>query len=228
MKLIPLKHLLGVLALWAPLAASAEGVLIQASHVGVGIVSGSPANYTWYHAQQSNVDFLDNAFDGSSFGPFVQGSSAYLSTAELMTSGGASVTGATLHYCVYSGAACGGSFVDVGLGLGAEADGISTTFTDAGGRVYDVAGDRQLNGMAPVDFLAGLGAGDFTIELYYSAAILDINGLAATLFSNNDGANYRATFSVTGGSGGGDVPEPTSLTLAGLTLALLAATRRRR
>lgn len=222
-----LKRLGGALALLASLPVCAETVVIYASHVGVGTTSGSPAAYTWYHAQQGNVAPLENAFDGSSFGPFVQGSSAYLSAAELMSSGGASATGATLHYCVYSGASCGGGgFVDVALGLGAEANGGSTTFTDAGGRVYDVAGDRQWNAMAPIDFLDGLGAGDYALELYYSLTALDPNGASYTLWSDNLGLNYRATFSVTADTGG-NVPEPTSLALAGLSLALLAATRRR-
>jgi hypothetical protein len=78
----------------------------------------------------------------------------------------------------------------------------------------------QLSG-TPIDFLAGLGAGEHTLEFYWR-----ITSNIGERFDSRGGVNYRASFSVLEPAPA-PVSSPAPLALAGLGLALLAAARRR-
>jgi hypothetical protein len=121
------------------------------------------------------------------------------------------VTGTTLNYRIYTAGSPSGSFTPLSIGFTANA-----TFADAAGTSYTNAGDQKWSNSAswnPVNLLTGLTPGNYEIDIYLEAATSD-----GTAFSNNGGANYKATLTV--------VPEPSAALLG--AIGALALLRRRR
>lgn len=99
--------------------------------------------------------------------------------------GGSDVTGASLFYRIYSGAPSG-PFAEIGLPFNAD-------LVTAGDQKWQATG-------ANINLLNGLGNGNYTLEIYFTAF-----GNGSTVFDSRGGLNYQASFSV--------VPEPTSTAL---------------
>ena len=187
-------------------ASGLIGTFINVSSSNLG---GSPI---WYDASSSTS--LAN-FSGFSFGSFnpSAGGTLNLTGAEIDTwkNGGSDVTGTTAFYRIYSGSPSG-SFTALNVNWTANA-----TFADASGSSYSGSGDQKWAGSSawnPLNILAGLSNGNYTLESYLTASSTD-----GTLYANADGSNFKATFSV--------IPESAS-TLLGVVGATLLLRRRRR
>lgn len=215
MRLNALRTLLATAALLAGGAASAAAVGIFGSYIAIDADGPGAAGFAWYGGTQPGPT-TGPAFHGADLGDFALGAAAYISGAEVLSwkNGGGDVTGAVLSWRVN-----GGAFTSQAIGFTSD-----LPFNDAMGNVFaSTPGDQkwaQLSG-TPIDFLAGLGAGEHTLELYWR-----ITSNIGERSDSRGGANYRASFSVLE-TAPVPVSSPASLALAGLGLALLAAARRR-
>ena len=135
-------------------------------------INGGVNTYYDLQASTTNLDF-----NGLDLGTFTNGQTLVFVGGENKTwkNGGGDVTGGRIHYRVYTGTPSG-SFSNVSfnwiqdLGNGDQKWGATTGTTDV---------------------LAGLPNGVYTLEVYTEA---DTN--VGTKYSNNGGANYKATFTV--------------------------------
>lgn len=214
MRLPALRTLSTLAALLASGAASAAAVGIFGSYVALDADGPGAAGFAWYGGTQPGP-VTGPAFHGADLGDFTLGAQAYISGAEVLSwkNSGGDVTGAFLAWRVD-----GGAFTTQAIGFTSD-----RPFNDAMGNPFaSTPGDQkwaQLSG-TPIDFLAGLGAGDHTLELYWS-----IGSNIGDRFDSRGGANYTASFSVLAPSTA-PVSSPASLALAGAGLLLLAALRR--
>ncbi|MDP3850073.1 MAG: hypothetical protein Q8Q59_06205 [Luteolibacter sp.] len=184
----------------------------------INVTSSNHGNIPiWYDAQAPGGGRASDPtdFSGFAFGSFNPGAGGVLNLTggEVLTfkNGGSDVTGTTLNYRIYTAGFPTGSHNPVNIGFTADA-----TFADAAGTSYTGTGDQKWSDSSlwnPVNLLSGLTPGDYEIDIYLEAASTD-----GTLFSNNGGSNYKATFTV--------VPEPSAALLGGL--GALALLRRRR
>lgn len=171
----------------------------------------------WYDAQAPGGGRFSNPtdFSGFAFGSFNPGAGGVLNLTggEVLTfkNGGSNVTGTTLNYRIYPAGSPSGSFTPLGIAFTADA-----TFADAAGTSYTGTGDQKWSNSSlwnPLNLLTGLTPGNYELDIYLEAATSD-----GTQFSNNGGANYKATFAV--------IPEPSAALLA--VLGSIALLRRRR
>ena len=150
---------------------SAQATGIFESYAVLNINGGGN---TYYDLQASTTN-LD--FNGLDLGTFTNGQTLVFVGGENKTwkNGGGDVTGGRIHYRVYTGTPSG-SFSNVSfnwiqnLGNGNQKWGATTGTTNV---------------------LSGLPNGEYTLEVYTEA---DTN--LGARYSNNGGANYKATFTV--------------------------------
>lgn len=183
--------------------------------VGAQAASGIFGTYinvggTWYGADETDPDTL-TAFQGANLGTFNIGDTLTIGDAEILTfkNGLSNVTGGEINWRVWSGVE-GGAFAPVAIGFSSDA-----TFTAADGQQFTNGGDQQWGALASTpNVLASLGAGSYTLEVYFRASTSD-----GDAFSSNGGNNFEATFTV--------VPEPSTLMLGAVGLVGLVVARRR-
>ena len=159
------------LILFVFVSYSAQATGIFESYAVLNINGGGNTYYD-LQASTTNPDF-----NGLDLGTFTNGQTLVFVGGENKTwkNGGGDVTGGRIHYRVYTGTPSG-SFSNVSfnwiqdLGNGDQKWGATTGTTDV---------------------LAGLPNGVYTLEVYTEA---DTN--LGARYSNNGGANYKATFTV--------------------------------
>jgi len=144
-------------------------------------LNGGANTYYDLNAATANVDF-NNANLGS-FNP--ASNSLTLKGAEhnVWKCGGCDLTSTRLYYRIYLTSASGGGFTAVNLpwtsgfnnGCGGQDQMWSTTASN-------------------VNVLSGLNAGTYYLEVYSDASVTCSGG---TIYAGNNGANYKATFTVT-------------------------------
>ena len=157
--------------LFAFVSYSAQATGVFESYAVLKINGGGN---TYYDLQASTTN-LD--FNGLDLGTFTNGQTLVFVGGENKTwkNGGGDVTGGRIHYRVYTGTPSG-SFSNVSfnwiqnLGNGNQKWGATTGTTNV---------------------LSGLPNGEYTLEVYTEA---DTN--LGARYSNNGGANYKATFTV--------------------------------
>lgn len=163
-------------------------------------------------ATTANTDF-----DGANLGTFNSGDTLQLGGQQKsFKNNGSDVTAHTLHYRID-----GGSFQTVALnfqwnnGDGGAPAGLNNPGDQQWGG--DVQGGNATFTVSS-DILSGLSNGAHTLEVFSS---ITTNGTdaAVTIFNNNGGSNYSATFTV--------VPEPSSAALLGLGGLALILRRRK-
>ncbi|MDX9953373.1 MAG: hypothetical protein RBT75_04725, partial [Anaerolineae bacterium] len=149
-------------------------------------------NNTYYDvkAVTTNPDF-----NNQDLGTFIQDStSLMLNGGEVKTykNNGTNITSARLYYRIYPSGNPSGSFTAINLLWAA----------DLGN------GDQKwATSTASIDLLNGLNDGTYVLEIYYEAST---NGADATpiIYDNNEGSNYKATFTVA------STPTPITVTAA--------------
>ncbi len=166
---------------------------------GVLKINTSAVN-TYFDMQASTAN---PDFQGANLGTFdtTVGNTLLLSGGEIKTwkNGLSNVTGGKFAYQVYLTGNTPGSFAELGLNWVADLGG--------GDQKWDKTN-------ADVNLLSGLGDGNYTLEVFaYSTTAGD-----GPQYSNNGGANYKASFTV--------VPEATSAALGLIGAALLLRRRR--
>lgn len=199
---------IALLSLFALSQANA-GSGIFGAYLGIDVDSTD----TIYGEDQPGGNTVEG-YNGADFGSVNLGESVTITSGELLTfkNGGSDVTGTSLNYRVYETGSPSGSFVEVAINFGANAP-----FVDAAGNGFSGGGDQVWNNITSAPNVAnGLGAGNYTLELFWKATSTD-----GDHFVNNSGSNYAATFNV--------IPEPsTYAALFGLGALGLAAWKRRR
>lgn len=159
------------LILFAFVSYSAQATGIFESYAVLNINGGGNTYYD-LQATTGNPDF-----NGMDLGTFTNGQTLVFVGGENKTwkNGGGDVTGGRIHYRVYTGTPSG-SFSNVSfnwiqdLGNGDQKWGATTGTTNV---------------------LSGLPNGEYTLEVYTEAYTNE-----GTKYSNNGGANYKATFTV--------------------------------
>ncbi len=160
------------LLLFAFIGFNAQDAGIFESYAILKINNGSNAYYD-LQAVTGNTDL-----NGANLGTFTTGQTLVFVGGENKTwkNGGGDVTGGKISYRVYTGTPSG-AFSDVNFGF----------LENLGGN-----GDQKWGSTSgTTDVLAGLPNGVYTLEVYTEAYTN-----VGTKYSNNGGANYKATFTV--------------------------------
>jgi len=137
-------------------------------------------NSAYYDVQAStaNPDFTNQ-----NLGTFVPGSVPLtLNGSEVKTykNNGTDITSARINYRVYPTGSPSGSFTAVNLPFAQD--------LGNGDQKWATAGET-------IDLLNGLSDGSYTLEIYYDASTNGVDA-SSTIYGNNGGANYSATFTV--------------------------------
>ncbi len=175
-------------------ASSLAGVLVAVTvHAATGTFGSfveidpdgpGAASPTWYGCTDPDTVTL-TAFDGHNLGSFTAGTTATISGGELLTfkNGGGDVTAAQIRWRI-----TGQGETQVGLGWTSDAP-----FNAADGETYSTAGDQKWAQIAgPQNFLAGLTAGNYSLEVWFLASTNE-----GDRWDTNGGNNYVASFTVT-------------------------------
>ncbi len=191
-----LKQLIVAVAIFAAGNATAASFIFES--YGIIKINASTSYYDM-QATSGNPDL-----QGASFGnlnPSV-GNTLTLVGGEIKTfkDGGSDVTGAFFDYRVFKVGDTPGSFIEFGLPFDSNISGTDQKWDKT---------DQNAN------LLTGLSNGNYTLEVFARATA---TGPTQTHFSNNGGANYKASFTV--------VPEPSAALLG--SIGMLALLRRRR
>ncbi len=174
-----------------------QGFSSYASGIRVG---NTIYNITGSGFQQVNPNPDAVAFEGASLGTFSPSSSCgRITAAEIKT--WKNVTGnvcsATLHWRVYATSAIPGSFNAVSLNDITDCNTITNVYNDNVGACSP--GDQKWKDYnLSADFLNGLTAGTYTLEVYldFTGSDSSPSTCETTKFISNGGANYKATFSI--------------------------------
>ncbi len=208
------KILLTLAALMVVSSVTQAATGIFGSYIGINPNGGGN---TWYGAEEWGNNITD--FDGANLGSFnwFSGDTLTISAFQVHTfkNSGGNVLGAELQYRVYKTGDSPGSFNVISANFLADAP-----FTGAQGSTATGGGDQNWgrNPGSYANLLAGLSPltlTNYTVEVYFRA---DTN--EGDRFSNNGGANYKATFNL--------VPEPSSALLLGAAALGMTVFRRRR
>ncbi|MFM7106561.1 MAG: beta strand repeat-containing protein, partial [Flavobacteriales bacterium] len=143
-------------------------------------LNGGANTFYDLNATTANADF-----NNANLGTFAAGSSNLtLKGAEhnVFKCGGADLTSTRLYYRIYPTASPSGSFTSQTIGF-------TSGFNNGCGGQDQVWSNTGLT----INLLTGLGAGNYTIEVYSDATITCCGG---TAFASNSGNNYKATFTV--------------------------------
>lgn len=208
-----LRHLLLALTAACAMTATREASAaygLFGSNGSFVIINANGGGNVYYHMTNG----ANAAFDGAILGSFNPGlgNSLALNGGELQTfeNGGDSVTSpASLFYRIYTTGSPTGSYTGISLN--------NLTFPGPAGD------EKRDNISANVNVLSGLVNGNYTLEVFSSAAV-DWNGQIGgpaedTIYASNGGNNYKANFTV--------VPEPSRALLLGFGLFGLIFRRRR-
>lgn len=143
--------------------------------------NGGPNTYYDLQAATGNPDF-----DGANLGSFNASNSLLLKGAEhnVYKCGGCDLTSTRLYYRVYLVGSTPGSFSNLNIGF-------SSGFTNGCGGEDQQWADTGYS----TNLLAGLTAGNYTVEVYSDATVTCEGG---TLFASNLGVNYKANFTFCG------------------------------
>ena len=195
-----LRNLIAGLALIAAGNASAASAIFES----YGIIKINAS--TSYYDMQATTGLPD--FQGAAFGTFntTVGNTLTLVGGEvkIFKNGGSDVTGAFYNYRVFKVGDTPGSFIEFSLPNVAS---LGFQFGSENQKWDKI--DQNVN------LLTGLTNGNYTLEVFARATA---TGPTETHFSNNGGANFKASFTV--------IPEPTSAAL-GLIGSMLLLRRRR-
>ncbi|MGL4400737.1 MAG: hypothetical protein ACRCXD_12770 [Luteolibacter sp.] len=202
-----LRNLLPVIAIVA--SGSAFGAAgIFDSFVFTTTTGATPLAFHDIGATTGNPDF-----QGSNLGTFTVGASTLQIGGQQRSfkNNSTDVTSHSISWRVWSGTPTG-SFTAVSMPF---------QFNIGGGGDQQWGGDSQGANSDPIEIstnvLSGLVNGTYTLEVFSQITTNGVNA-ASTIFNNNGGANYQATFTV--------VPEPASAVL-GLIGSMLLLRRRR-
>ena len=152
---------------------------IYESYAILSINSGANTYYDM-NAATVNADF-----QGNYLGTYTASNSIVVKGGQNKTfkCNGADITGGNFYWRVYKSGATPGSFTQMTMGF---------VSNDAGGcggnQTWDIT-----SGSA--NLLSSLTAGSYVLEVYSEAGYNNCSG-SGTTFSNNGGANYKATFTV--------------------------------
>ena len=139
--------------------------------------------YRDVNANTGNPDFHNQYL-----GAFTPGSTPLMlngGEAKTFKDNGTDIFSARLLYRVYPTGSPSGSFTIINLPFAANLGGNNN--------------QSWATSSAAVDLLNNLSDGGYTLEIYYEASTNGVNA-ASTVYDSNNGANYKATFTVTGGA----------------------------
>ncbi|WP_297333239.1 T9SS sorting signal type C domain-containing protein [Flavobacterium sp.] len=202
-----------ILLLLMLIAAGGEAIAQSAGFNTTYIVLSINNSSNLYYDLNANTGNYD--FNDAQLGAFCAGNTNALifkgAEHNVFKCNGCDLTSTRLYYRIYQTGTSGGSFVSNALNYFSE--------NSSGGCVNQRWQKLDFN----TNLLAGLSAGNYTFEVYSDASITCQGG---TAFASNNGANYKAYFTVDAQTVGGTVSSaqtictgtaPANLTLAGHT-----------
>lgn len=179
----------------------------------------------WYDLQAATGL---NDFNNYDFGSFTSGDTFSISGSEvnIWKNGDDDIYAANVYYRIYLQSGGTPGFTSGPITWTANA-----TYVDAGGITYSTSGDQKWAQLgSTVNLLSGLAqSGTYVIEVYNTASgyLTYDHGTTWTLYANNGGSNYKATFEYAADEPS-SVPEPAAMGLfvVGFGLVFLARQRR--
>lgn len=196
-----------------PIVAAVTLLIAPCSFAATGIFGSYVDIFTTTSTVYRGEAFSSKSnFQGANLGTFNLTDVLLITQSEVDTfkSGSGNVTGAEIQYRVYLTSASPGSFNTQSYSFIANA-----TTVDIGGMTITGSGDQRWGSSTDIDLksLATAGNGNYTVEVFFKAFTNE-----GDRFSNNNGDNFKANFTV--------IPEPTSAMLGILGSALLLRRRR--
>jgi surface protein len=175
--------LLALFAFILLVKATAQSSGIYESYAILSLNGGANTYYD-LQASTTNPDF-----NGTNLGMFRAGTSQLLLNGaqnKTYKNGGCDITNGVLYYRVYLTSGAGGSFSSLNMSFLCEYP-TAGCGSNTGDQVWEVANGN-------VNLINGLTPGNYTVEVYTSANYQGCG--TGTHYSNNGGANYKASFIV--------------------------------